>query len=153
MALSARGSIFSRSVCVAPAGIMAETRNPLPASPSGKPQRVSITDSFGASPSISDTALHQLIRASTSTLPLHSCSHTKPRSTSPSSNGKSSPPTTSPTSTPSNNSYSPSADATNRSPRPSNGSSPTTISTPGSNGSPNARKPNSRSLPDRKSVG
>src|ERR1035438_6645353 len=29
---------------------MAETRNPLPASPSGKPQRVSITDSFGASP-------------------------------------------------------------------------------------------------------
>src|ERR1035437_3921943 len=92
-----------------------------------------------ASPSISDTAPHQLIRASTSTLPLHSCSHTKPRSTSPSSNGKSSPPTTSPTSTPSNNSYSPSADATNRSPRPSNGSSPTTISTPGSNGSPNAR--------------
>jgi hypothetical protein len=49
MALSARGSIFSRSVCVAPAGIMAETRNPLPVSPSGKPQRVSITDSFGTS--------------------------------------------------------------------------------------------------------
>ena len=31
-------------------GILAETRNPLTASPSGKPQRVSTTDSFGASP-------------------------------------------------------------------------------------------------------
>ena len=31
-------------------GIMGETRNPPPASPSDKPQRVSITDSFGASP-------------------------------------------------------------------------------------------------------
>jgi hypothetical protein len=31
-------------------GILAEARDPLPASPSGKPQRVSITDSFGASP-------------------------------------------------------------------------------------------------------
>jgi hypothetical protein len=30
-----------------------KTRNPLPASPSGKPQRVSITDSFGASPASS----------------------------------------------------------------------------------------------------
>jgi hypothetical protein len=30
--------------------IYAETRNPPLASPSGKPQRVSITDSFGASP-------------------------------------------------------------------------------------------------------
>jgi hypothetical protein len=31
-------------------GILAKARNPLPASLSGKPQRVSITDSFGASP-------------------------------------------------------------------------------------------------------
>ena len=31
-------------------GISAETRNPPLANPSGKPQRVSITDSFGASP-------------------------------------------------------------------------------------------------------
>jgi hypothetical protein len=31
-------------------GITGETRNPPPASPSGKPRRVSITDSFGASP-------------------------------------------------------------------------------------------------------
>ncbi len=30
--------------------MLARARNPLPASPSGKPQRVSITDSFGASP-------------------------------------------------------------------------------------------------------
>jgi len=30
--------------------ISAETRNPLQEAPSGKPQRVSITDSFGASP-------------------------------------------------------------------------------------------------------
>ena len=34
-------------------GILEETRNPLPASPSGKPQRVSITDSFGAGPASS----------------------------------------------------------------------------------------------------
>ena len=34
-------------------GMLAKTRNPLPASPSGKPQRASITDSFGASPASS----------------------------------------------------------------------------------------------------
>ena len=54
---------------------------------------------------------------------------TKPRSTSPSGNAKSSPPTTSSTSTPSSNSYSRSAAATSRSPRPSNGSSPARTST------------------------
>src|SRR5579859_1137908 len=31
-------------------GILVETRNPPTASPSGQPQRVSITDSFGANP-------------------------------------------------------------------------------------------------------
>jgi len=31
-------------------GISLQTRNPLAVSPSGQPQRVSITDSFGASP-------------------------------------------------------------------------------------------------------
>src|SRR5664280_1785105 len=54
---------------------------------------------------------------------------TRPRSTSPSSNARSSHPTTSPTSTPSKHTYWPSVAATSRSPHPSNGSSPAKTST------------------------
>ena len=54
--------------------------------PAGRPRRIAgPTDG----PSISDAALHQSIRSSTSSLPPHSCSHTKPRSTSPSPSARS----------------------------------------------------------------
>jgi hypothetical protein len=61
--------------------------------------------------------------------PVHASWLNQPKSTSPSSNAKSSNPTTSPTSTPSNNSYWTSADATNKSLHRSNGSSPARTST------------------------
>jgi hypothetical protein len=85
-----------------------------------------------AGPSISDAAPHQLIRSPTSTLPLHSCSHTRSRSTSRSSSARRSHRTTSHRSTSASPAWSPSRTTTPRSHSRSTGPSPVTTSTPSS---------------------